>query len=218
MPELYRAFASEAAEILGTYDGFGVSIGRAASLMHEVNVHESIHERIFHGTIDGVLHRLINHKANKPQGDRFQQRSALLMEQTRLPHEICATYLEIQSFDSLEDRARVFGGFTQEYASYYKAMDDVVGRLSDGTFLCFTMGWAIAFWSFQSPRLFEISQRGWDDIDAVMADTPSPSVRFAVAAALLTSRGEEWLDHAMERTSHEMAQGVSCSPRLGLQR
>lgn len=206
MPELYRAFASETAEILGTYDGFGVSIGRVASLMHEVNVHESIHERIFHGTMDGMLHRLINQKAKGPQGNRFQRRSDLLTEETRLPHEICATYLGIQSLNTMEDRARVFGEFPLEYASYYKGMGDVVGRLSNGTYLCFTMGWAIAFWSFQSPRLFEISQRGWDDMDAAMANTPSPSDRFAIAAALLTSRGNEWLDHALKRASHKMAQ------------
>lgn len=198
---MYRKFLVEAMEVLGSYDGRKVEIERGSTSSLEVATHESIHERIFHETLDGVLHRLVIARADREKDKNFEARSDFLMDETKLAHEAAATYLGVQALDSLETRAQTFASLPPEYVGYYKVMADVITPLTSSTYLAFSLGWSLAYWAFQSDRLFTIFDKGWDSFEATIARIASPTERMLSGVRMLQVVGPAWLAAGLEAAS-----------------
>lgn len=191
---MYRKFLTEALEVLGYYDGRGVVIERSSTTSREVAVHEAVHEQIFHKTVDGMLHQLVIRQLDEGGEVSADARSRFLIEDTLLAHEAAATFLGIQSLDSVDERAEAFASLPADYVGYYKVMGDVIGPLTQGTFLAYTLGWALAYWAFQSERILAVYEQGWPAFETIMEKVQSPTARMLLGVELLRERGREWLE------------------------
>lgn len=190
----FRIFKAEADEVLGTFDGRAITIERGSTASREVAVHEYIHERLFHETLDGVLHRVLIRRSDQDGDFEADDRSSRLMTETEFAHEAAATYLGVQALDGIEERADTFSQLPPEYQEHYKVMGDVITPLTSSTFLAFTLGWSLAFWAFHSARIFEIYQEGWNSFDAVLTRVPSPTERLRAGVVHLRTSGSAWLE------------------------
>lgn len=206
---MYRPFRSEAEDVAGAYDGRAVTLERAATTSREVAVHESIHEKLFHETFDGILHRLLILRVDLDGDTEASGRSDMLMGETEFAHEAAATFLGVQSLDDVDERAEVFCDFPPAYQTHYQVMAEVITPLTISTYLAYCLGWSLAFWTFHSGRLFEIFHGGWDAFDEVIAREPSPSERMRQGIAFLRGAGPAWLSEALDRaTSTLTAEGM----------
>ncbi len=207
---MYRAFRSEAEDVAGAYDGRAITLDRASTTSREVAVHESIHERLFHETFDGILHRLLILRVDLDDDIEASGRSDLLMEETEFAHEAAATFLGVQSLDDADERAQVFCGFPPAYQIHYQVMAEVINPLTSSTYLAYCLGWSLAFWAFQSGRLVAIFRDGWDAFDEVLAREASPSIRMRAGVELLRGAGSVWLSTALDRATFTLtAEGVA---------
>lgn len=195
---MFRKFSAESREILGSYDGRAIEIGRGSTKSHEVEVHEFIHERIFHETLDGILHRLLIIEHDSGVVSEAENRSAYLMAETEQAHEAAATYLGVQALDDIDERAETFANLPGDYQRHYQLMGDVITPLTDSTFLAFSLGWSLAFWAFHSDRIYELYRAGWSDFDAVIERIPSPTERMHLGVNVLAKLGTAWLEAGLE--------------------
>lgn len=207
---MYRAFRLEAEDAAGAYDGRSVTLQRASTPSREIAVHESIHERLFHETHDGIMHRLLIRRADLHGDAEAEEGSNLLMGETEFAHEAAASFLGIQALDDDDERAEVFCNMPPVCQTDYQVMAQVITPLTSSTYLAFCLGWSLAFWAFQSERLFETYCAGWESFDEVLARVPSPTDRMRAGVAFLRSSGPAWLAAALDAaTSTFLEDGAS---------
>jgi hypothetical protein len=120
------------------------------------------------------------------------------MRETECAHEAAATYIGVQALDCLDERAKTFADLPPEYQAHYKVIGDAITPLTSSTYLAYSLGWSLAYWAFQSERLFEIFREGWSSFDAIMARVPSPTDRMLLGAGFLKDSGSVWLATGLE--------------------
>lgn len=204
---MFRKFHVEVGETIGSYDGRAIHVERGATKSHEVEVHESVHERIFYETLDGILHRLLVIAADTQNDADAASRSDLLMTETEHAHEAAATYLGVQSLDNEEERAQTLRQLPPEYQQHYRLMGDVITPLTTSTYLAYILGWSLAYWAFHSDRLYTVFDKGWSQFEAVISDIPSPTERMRIGAELLKVSGQAWLEAGLSEAAQSYIAG-----------
>jgi hypothetical protein len=199
---MFYAFEAEVSRLMGRYTLSRAEISREAADSHDIVVHEGIHERIIHDTMDGTLHAMIHHGGTSLGAERSRTYSARLLTESKFAHEAAATYLGVQSLDVAEERASARRKMPAAYRAYYQALDEPISKLTPSTYLSFMLGWTLGYWAFSSSRLAWIFERGWGDLEDALL-LPSPDQRLRGGLELLTpERALAWkseaVDHALK--------------------
>ncbi len=181
----------------GQYDGMFKRVSEPfAGLNSYTQAHESIHEKIFHSTADGAMHKLIitaRTKSYMPDADLHLFRlSEELFRDTRTPHERSATYMGLQYLIGENEAAIVRDQLTAEYKRYLEFFVDLVGGVGESTFLRYCLCWGITHWAFGSERVLhfdEIFQKRGD-----FSDLPGPNDRLETAKQIIQGLPENGLE------------------------
>lgn len=155
----FRSFAEELrASSAGFFDGESAWVKSEHVRSPVVAVHEGQHEWIMMRTPDGTIVRLARVLSrNKDPLVRDKASSFLneVVENTRHPHEVCATYLGLK-FLFPAQIPEALNELPPEYLNYYNTLASVLDVHTSCTFLQYSLAVGITYFIFSSTALEQL--------------------------------------------------------------
>lgn len=173
----------------GYHDGVTQRVDYKRTDSHYIEKHEAIHDRIFYGTADGLLHILAVHALHDPSTDLSDSTRAsladfitALTDETRWAHECAATYLGFKDVASDDARRIAYAHMNDEYRRYYGVYEAIIDRDVGSIFAQFALGWALTYFVFGSRRIESVDD--WKALGRdVLLGVDGPSQRLHASIA-----------------------------------
>ncbi len=217
---MFAKLEAHLARLAGSHSGVERTLFDDLGADAATHMHESIHDRIFYETADGLLHlfaQRLESDAEDPSARGAAKRlSRRLFEETRQAHEAAATYIGIEYLrvDIFHARgaqsddapaARAIASLPPEYVTYRELFRRLLDRRLATPWLRLGFAWAITHWAFSSARLGH-ALRWFGEGLAELDEIPGPGARLAAARAAIENFGADaWFETLMREIAARAA-------------